>query len=127
MLSGDSTVRSFSFNGEVVKLTYEDYDTDETFFVTIKTPQIFTQATGGEGMVHMRIEDVEGKLAVDEKSGRYILPDSFSKQMAAFNQGYHVFGGLKASEYPKAFVLSKGPKILLCPIRKEQDIEIKKV
>jgi len=127
MLSGDSTVRSYSFNGEIVELTYEDYDSDETYFITIQTPQVFTQATGGERIVHMRIESVLDKLAVEDNSGRYMLPDSFSKQMSVFNQGYHIFGGLKASEYPKAFILSKGPKILLCPIRSEEDIKIEKV
>jgi len=126
MLSGDSTVKSYSFNGETVEFLYDDYDTDEEYRVKVETPQIFTQATGGEGIVHMRIEEISDKLEVEPKSGRYMMPSLFSKQMAIFKQGYHIFGSMKASEYPKAFILSKGTKILVCPIKSTDSVIIKK-
>lgn len=124
MLSGDSTVNSYSFDGRKVEFLFEDEESEETYSVVVETPIIFSESSRGIGCVHMRIEDSKGKLDIDKNSGRYFLPGTFSKQMAAINNGYHILAGLKADEYPKLFLLGHESKILLCPIKGSESVSI---
>ena len=125
LLSGDSTVESFNFNGNQIQFLYEDYDSDNNYEVIVNTPIIFSEIAGGKNIVHMRIEDSIDKLIIDDKSGLFILPDSFPKQMQAIKKGYHVLAGLKASEYRKVLKLIGNGIIVLCPIKNEDSVEIK--
>ena len=124
MLSGDSTVKSFSYDGEIVEFIYEDYDSEKNYKIRITTPSIFSEVKGGQSCVHVRMEDSLGKLDIDEKSGRFYLPSTFPQQMALIKKGYHVLAGLKATEYKKVFLLIGYSKILLCPIKDETCVSI---
>ncbi len=124
MLSGDSTVNGFSFDGKKVEFLFEDYDTEEIYTVVVETPIIFSQSNGGQGCVHMRIEESKGKLEINNESGRFFLPDTFPKQMSVINKGYHVLAGLKADEYSKVFMLVHASKVLFCPIKSDESVSI---
>ncbi len=124
MLSGDSTVHSFSFNGSRVEFTFDDNDSGKLYNIQVTTPIIYSEVTGGDGCVHMRIEATTDKLEINNKSGIFTLPEKFSQQMSAIRKGYHVIAGLKASEYPKVFLLVGDGTILLCPIKSESCISI---
>ncbi|MBD3647872.1 MAG: hypothetical protein HUJ31_10570 [Pseudomonadales bacterium] len=127
MLSGDSTVESFSFDGEKAVFDFDDYDSDKKYKVVVKTPIIFTESTGDRGCVHMRIEAPISRLEIDEASGIYILPPGFPHQMSVIKKGFHVFVGLKAAVYKKAFLLVGSSKIILCPIKSESCVSISPV
>lgn len=126
MLSGDSTVQEFNFNGCQVEFLFEDYDSDEDYLIKIKTPIVFSEAPSDEGCVHIRLESTANTLPVEPKSGRFILPSKFEQQMAAIRKGFHVLAGLKASEYQKIFTLQGSEKILVCPIKNDKSITIEK-
>lgn len=126
MLSGDSTVAAFSFNGRRVSFLYEDDESDATYRVEVETTIIYSETGGGQGCVHMRLEPSEGTLEIDAKSKRFILPGSFAKQMAAINKGYHVLAGLDSTQYTMLFILQGQEKIIVCPVKGEQSISIEK-
>lgn len=126
MLSGDSTVRFFSFNGKKLEFLYDDYESEVVYRVVVETPIIYSEATGGEGCVHMRTEPSLDKLDVDTKSNLFVLPSEFGKQMAAIRKGYHVLAGLKANEYPKVFILQGNGIIAFCPVEGEESVSITK-
>ena len=124
MLSGDSTVEKFSFDGQEVVFLYEDNETEKTFRVKVETPMVYSEISGGRDCVHLRLEDSTDKLVIDENSGLFILPGEFSKQMASINKGHHVLAGLKAAEYKKILILQGYGRILVCPIKDEKSISI---
>ncbi|MEM7336076.1 MAG: hypothetical protein AAF490_28610 [Chloroflexota bacterium] len=123
MLSGDSTVRSFSFDGKKVVFVFEDNETDQHYQFEIQTPLIFSETPNGIDCVHIRLEDSTGFLDIDSQSGRFILPPSFSKQMQKTKKGLHILVGLKAKEYPMLFSLVSYDYLLRCPIKSEEDIK----
>ena len=124
MLSGDSTVENFTFDGQEAVFLYEDEQSEKTFRVKVETPIVYSEIPGGRDCVHLRLEDSIDKLAIDENSGRYILPGEFSKQMAIIKKGHHVLAGLKATEYTKILILQGYGRILVCPFKDEKSISI---
>ena len=126
MLSGDSTVRFFSFNAKKLEFLYNDSEKETVFRVVVETLIIYSEVTWGEGCVHMRIEPSEDKLEIDKKSNLFILPFEFGKQMAAIKKGHHILAGLKPTEYRSLFILHGNGVIALCPIAGEESVSIKK-
>lgn len=126
MLSGDSTVNAFSFNGRQVSFLYEDFDSDECYRVVIDTPMIYSEIAGGKNCVHMRLEGSDGKLSVDPKSKLFVLPGEFSKQMAVIKRGFHILAGLNSERYKMIFILQGNGKILVCPVEGEESVSIQR-
>ena len=126
-LSGDSTVKSFSFDGENLTFEYEDDELDETFHVCVKTDRVFSESVAGEGCVHIRLESFANYLVVEEISGIYTMPAEFHLQMVAIRTGYHLGLGLKSEEFESLFLVVGSGIICACPIRGESDINVESV
>ncbi|MCG8313633.1 MAG: hypothetical protein MI976_10485 [Pseudomonadales bacterium] len=124
MLSGDSTVKSFSFDGEKVQFEFHDYETEKVYNVIVDTPIVYSESPGDEGCVHMKIESSLDKMPIDKVSGLFVLPGDFKKQMAIINKGYHVLAGLKSSVYMHVFILRGTSKIIVCPIKDQDSVRV---
>lgn len=124
MLSGDSTVKSFSFDGTKVQFDFEDYETEKTYKVVVETHIVYSESSGENGCVHIRIEDSLDKLPIDSASGVFILPGEFKKQMAIINKGYHVLLGLNSKIYKNVFILQGYSKIIVCPIKGQDNVQV---
>lgn len=123
-LTGDATVKDVRFENGTVSFRYEDNDLDEDYEITFSTDRLYSESSGEVDSVHIRIKTTQNFLEVEPKSGCYVAPSDFGKQMQMVREGYQLALGLKASEYPLLFQV-RGYRILIaCPITSIEAVKV---
>lgn len=126
-LSGDSTVTYLKYANGVVDFNFEDGESDIEYKISIRTQRFVSETSQADGAAHIRIVNLSDVLPVDKKSKIYIMPSGFGEQMKINRNFYNLALGLKSTEYPFMLVVEGNSKILVCPIKGENEVEINEV
>lgn len=126
-LSGDSSMRGLHWKSGSVSFIFEDYDTEKTFKIEIEAQRFYSEKDEEEGSVHLRLEKAIEFLPIEKRSKIYIMPDDFGKQMELNRRGFQVMLGLDSRDYPFILTAQGYKKLLVCPVKKEEDVKIQQV
>lgn len=126
-LNGDSTVTCLKYEDGVVYFDFEDGETGKDYKISVNTQRFASEASEVYGAAHIRVIDLIDVLPVDEKSKIYIMPCEFGEQMKINKNFYNLALGLKSTEFPFMLVVQGNNKILVCPIKSENEVKIDEV